>query len=63
MSKVSAWILIQDDRGFYGLIAPNGERLFNVSLPTPGMLGRMFMDEVEAAEEPEVLLEYLHERP
>lgn len=61
MIKPSAWLLLQEDDETYTLTAPNGRRLFNVSLPTLGMLGRMFLDTVEDAEELEDLQEALYD--
>jgi len=60
MTGTQVWILDREDDGTYTLIAPNGECLFNVSLPTLEMLGRMFLDEVEDAEELEDLGEALY---
>lgn len=61
MTKLSAWILNREDDETFTLFAPNGVRLFNVSLPTLAMLGRMFLDAEEDAEELEDLREVLYD--
>lgn len=61
MTPMSAWLLNREDDGTYTLTAPNGRYLFNVSPETLGMLGQMFLDELEDAEELEDLREALYE--
>lgn len=60
MTRQSVWILDREDDGTYTLFAPNGVRLFNVSLDSLELLGRMFLNEVEDAEELEDLREALY---
>lgn len=61
MIKQSAWSLKREDDGTYTLRAPNHRWLFNVSLNSLELLGRMFLNVVEDAEELEDLREALYE--
>ncbi len=61
MGDVKVWLLDESPDGTYNLFAPNGRHLFNVSLETLEMLGQMFLDEVESADESEDLKEALYE--
>lgn len=60
MTKIPPWRLDRERDGTYTLFSPNGLALFNVSLETLEMLGGMFLDEVENAEELEDLREVLY---
>lgn len=61
MTRLPTWALDREDDGTYTLFAPNGFALFNVSLNTLEMLGRMFLNEVEDANELEDLREALYD--
>jgi len=61
MSERKGWKLEAIADSSRTLRAPNGAWLFNVSLDTLGMLGQMFLDEVEDANEMDDLREVLYD--